>query len=220
MTASFRRFAGLCALLTAAGGITYSVTFAIYVRRGSHWAQWASDVTLLVGSLLALPVLLALYETVRRSEPQFALLALVLGLGGSLGAAVHGAYDVAVLSNPVATDPNAPNAVDARGFATFAVSGLALAAFGALALRSAALPRAIAGLGVTGGLLLVVVYFGRLILLDPNANLVKACALLSGIVLVPAFYLGVARVLLTAAPRSVVLPPQGEPAPQLARTAG
>jgi hypothetical protein len=220
MTASFRRFAGLCALLAAVGSITYSVTFAIYVRRSSHWAQWASDVTLLAGGVVALAVLVALYETVRRSEPQFALLALVLGLGGCLGAAVHGAYDVAVLSNPIATNPNAPNAIDPRGFATFAVSGLALAAFAALGLRSGSLSGPLAACGVIGGLLLVVVYFGRLILLDPNANLVKACALLSGIVLVPAFYVGFARMLLTSAARTIVLPSQSEKSPELAPTAG
>ena len=60
----------------------------------------------------------------------------MLALAGALGAALHGAYDLANLANPpeaLATD--LPSASDPRGFGTFALSGLALGITGCLILR-------------------------------------------------------------------------------------
>lgn len=48
-----------------------------------------------------------------------------------------------------------------------------------------ALPPALARVAVVLGVLLVVVYVGRLILLDPNRLVVKGSALLSGFVVAP-----------------------------------
>jgi hypothetical protein len=41
-----------------------------------------------------------------------------------------------------------------------------------------------------------VVYFGRLITVDPHKNVIRVAAVLSGLVLVPVFYLLIARSLL------------------------
>jgi len=196
MTKTFRWVAGWAAGKAGFWSVFFTVTFGLYVREGYHWAQWASSIALMVMGLTVVVVFLALYMLVRDSEPEFALLALVVGLAGGLGSAVHGAYDVAVLAKPVAEKTNFPNQVDPRGFLTFAVTGVALGLFGWLMLRGAAFPRRAGQLGLVSLVLLLAVYFGRLIALDPNANVIRAAALVSGLVAVPLFYLLVARTLL------------------------
>jgi hypothetical protein len=197
MTPAFRRFAGWAALCTATIGVVYTVTFALYVREGYHWAQWASAIALTAGGLLTTPVLVGLRARLGAAEPQFAGLALVIGLVGALGATIHGAYDVAVLAKPVRASADLPSQIDPRGFLTFALTGVALGLFGWLALRTGALPRATGYAGIAATALLLVVYFGRLIVLDPNRDIVRIAAVVVGLVVLPAFYVGVARAFLS-----------------------
>ena len=131
MTDLYRRFAGLAAMATAAAGVVFTVTFAIAVREGDRWALWASSIALIVGGLVAIPVVIALAEQLGTREPQFARLGLVLGLVASMGTALHGAWDTAVLAHP-ADHPDVPSYTDPRGFATFATTAL-----GVLGLRLA-----------------------------------------------------------------------------------
>jgi Ni,Fe-hydrogenase I cytochrome b subunit len=56
MTSTFRRFAGTAAMLAATASVAYTVTFALFVRRGYHWAHWASALVLMVSGLIATPV--------------------------------------------------------------------------------------------------------------------------------------------------------------------
>jgi hypothetical protein len=193
MTTMYRRFASICAIGAALLGVLFTVSFAAYVREGYHWAHWTSAIALTAGGIVTIPVVLALYERLRDPEQQLAVLASIVGLAGALGAAVHGAYDVAVLAKPAGKASAFPSQVDPRGFATFALTALALGLFGWLALRGGQLPRLVAQLALAAATLLVVVYFGRLIALDPNTNVIKVAALAVGLVVSPAFYLGVAR---------------------------
>jgi hypothetical protein len=132
----------------------------------------------------------------RESEPEFALIALGSGLVGAFGATVHGGYDVAVLANPVSGSADLPSEIDPRGLLTFALAGAALGLFGWLGVRTGRLPAACAYFGLASWLVLWVVYLGRLIELDPNANVIRVTALLAGLVLLPGFYLQLGRVLL------------------------
>ena len=43
--------------------MVYTVTFALYVRESYHWAHWTSAVALMVGGLIATPVLVGLHAT-------------------------------------------------------------------------------------------------------------------------------------------------------------
>ena len=199
MTDLYRRFAGLAAMATAAAGVVFTVTFAIAVREGDRWALWASSIALIVGGLVAIPVVIALADQLGVREPQFARLGLVLGLVASMGTALHGAWDTAVLAHP-ADHPDVPSYTDPRGFATFALTALALLVFGWLILRGTGIPRVVGQLALLAALLLLVVYFGRLIVLNPKRPVIKWVAVVSGLVVNPAFYLAYGRSLLTRRP--------------------
>jgi hypothetical protein len=195
VTPTFRRVAVAAATLTAIVGVFYTVTFALFVRRGYHWAHWASASALLVSGLLAAPVLVGLHALFRDREPEFAGTALIVGVVGALGATIHGGFDVAALAHPFSATADAPSQVDPRGLLAFAFTGVGLALFGWLALHTQRLPARSGQTGLVAGALLVVVYLGRLIALDPNTTVVRVAALASGLLAVPGFYLQVARAL-------------------------
>lgn len=207
MTRSFQRFAGWSALAAAAAGVTFTVAFSVVVREGDRWAKWVSALALAGGGLLALPVLIALYALLRDREPEYAFLGVLLGAIGVLATAAHGAFDIAGLSKPVKPDlSNVPSFVDPRGFATFGLTALALLVFGLIGLRAGGLDSTVARLAVLAAVLLVVLYVGRLTVLDPEANVIKATALISGLIVNPAFFLLFARSLLAPAPAAARAP--------------
>jgi hypothetical protein len=183
--------AQIAAALAALTVLAYSVTFALFVKRGYGWAQKTSSTLLLVGGLLAFPVLVALWRRVRSVDETMAATALILGAAGAFGACMHGAYDVATFVNP-ATVSDGPFPVDPRGFATFGLSGAALVILASLSSR-AGLSRRLATFGVVTGLITIGVYIGRLTVLDPNTGLVAACAGFAGFIGTPVWYLGLAR---------------------------
>ena len=88
--------------------------------------------------------------------------------------------------------------MDPRGLLTFGISGLGVLALSWEALRNAALPRNVGQLGVVLGVLLVVIYLGRLIVLDANSLLILVPAGLGTIVSI-AWYFLVGRELLRTA---------------------
>jgi cellobiose-specific phosphotransferase system component IIC len=187
--------AQFASILAAATVVAYSITFALYVKRGYGWAQKTSSSLLLVGGLLAVPVLVAVWRRTRIVDETLATTAALLGAGGAFGACVHGAYDIANFVNPtvnptVVSDGAFP--VDPRGFATFGLSGLALVIMALLGSR-AGLSRRLAKLGAVTGLVTIAVFIGRLTVLDPNTGWVALCAALAGLVGTPMWYLGLSR---------------------------
>jgi hypothetical protein len=78
--------------------------------------------------------------------------------------------------------------------------------FGIIGLRTGGLERVVARVAVLAALLLVVLYVGRLTVLDPEANVIKATALISGLIVTPAFFLLFARSLLQASPTEARAP--------------
>src|SRR5438552_17338981 len=99
----YERFAGVCAVLAGALTLLYSISFIILVN------EPLSSFCLLANGVLASAVLVALYERLRTTEPSFALWALLLGLAGAIGSALHGGYDLAaVLHQPAPVGPHLP----------------------------------------------------------------------------------------------------------------
>lgn len=185
---SFERFASICALLAGVFGFLYALSFVI-LR-----STLLSGLFLMLGGLLATAVLLAVYNRVRATDATFALWALLLGITGALGAAVHGGYDLANgLNTPANTIAGAiailPSPIDPRGLLSFGVAGLGLFVFSWLIGRSGQFPRGLHYWGYLLALLFIVLYPGRLILLSPTNPLLFIPVLLSGFLVNPVWYL-------------------------------
>jgi hypothetical protein len=187
-TRSFERFAGTCAVAVGAAGIAYAVAFVTILHSATQAAAALDNALLVVAGLLGTAVFTALYFRLREADGGFALWAFVLGLGGAFGSIAHGGQELAKIANPPASDPELPNATDPRGLATFALTALAVLVVAMLILRSGVLPRGLGRLGIVSGLLLLVVYFGRLIALDPNKPWLLAAAVAAGFVANPAWF--------------------------------
>ncbi len=187
--AAFERFAGWSAIVAGVGGLGYSAAFVTYLRNGSTGAAETASLLLLLGGLLTIVVMLGAYERVRGTDASFASLALVFGVVSGAGTAIHGAFDLANFINPPATPAgDLPNAVDPRGLLTFGMSAIAILIVSWLAIRGGRLPTRLGQLGILGAALLVVVYLGRLIVLNPKSPGLLTAAVLSGFLLVPAWY--------------------------------
>ena len=182
-SSSFERFAGACAVLTGISGFMYAVAFIVLQD------ELSSGLFLMLGGLFTTVVLVAVYERLRETDASFALLALLLGAAGSLGMAVHGGYDLANVVNPPPDLPDLPNPVDPRGLLTFGVAGAALFAVSWLIVRGGRLPRGLGSLGYVSAVLLLALYLGRLIILDPTSPAILVPALLNGFLVNPIFYL-------------------------------
>lgn len=198
-TTSYEKFAGLCAVLAGIGGFLYAVAFIILVLWGGapELGVLLSSLFLLILGLLGTAVLIAVYNRLRETDATFALLALLLGIAGALGTAVHGGYDLANTVNPPASVPSdLPNQVDPRGLLTFAVSAIALVIVAWLIWKGRQFPRGLAYLGWVSAVLLMVLYLGRLIVLDPTNPVILVPALLNGFLVNPAWYIWLGVVLL------------------------
>ena len=195
------------AYLSAVIALAYSLSFGYYVQEGDRWAQYTSSGLLMAGGLVGLPVLVALYLRVRRVDEGFAIIALIVAAAAALGSVLHGAHDVAVFANPeVATgDANYPNFTDPRGFSTFALFGLGMIVLAAMC-RGAHFPSAIPVIGAATGVLTVIVYIGRVTVLDPKRWWVAIAAVGSGVIGVPLWNVLVGRALRSDPPAIVRQP--------------
>lgn len=190
-TASFERFAGVCAILAGVASFLYAVAFIILQN------DLLSGLFLMVSGLFATAALVAVYERLRATDAAFALFALLLGIAGALGSAAHGGYDLANAINPPLSLPaDLPNPVDPRGLLAFGVAGIALLVVAWLIVRGEQFPRGLGYLGYVSAVLLLALYLGRLIVLDPTSPAILIPALLNGFLVSPAFYLWLGLALL------------------------
>ena len=187
---SFERSAGATAVAVGLGGLLYSVAFVIVSRSAPDTGRFLSSLLLLIGGVLGIHVMSALYRRLRDVDSGFAMVGFMFGFAGALGSTIHGAFDLAnVLHAPIELSTDAPNAVDPRGVLTFGVSGLALLVFARLMSRGGGFPAGLALLGYLSGILLVLIYLGRLIVLDPASPLILGPAALEGFVVNPLWYI-------------------------------
>jgi len=186
-TTSFQQQAGLAAVAAAIVGLLYSIAFVV-LRNAS-----LSALCLMAGGLLSLVALVALFQRLGEVDAQAAMLGMLLGVAGALGAVIHGGYDLANVINPPGALPealaNLPNPVDPRGLLTFGVAGLSLVVAGLLMRGHAHFPATFAALTLVLAALLIVVYLGRLIVLSAASPLVLGPAALTGFIANPLWYL-------------------------------
>jgi len=188
---AFERFAGICALIVGVGGVAYAITFVVVLGGDAgEGIATANAVFLLLGGLLSTAVLVAVYRRVRDTDPSFAAWALLLGMLGAAGAMIHGGFDLAVAVDPPrAGGTGLPaNPVDPRGLLTFGVTAVATVTFAWLIVRGGTFPRRLGYLGYVSAALLLVLYLGRLIIVNPKSPLLLVAAVLSGFVLNPVWY--------------------------------
>jgi hypothetical protein len=201
MSRSYGRFAGTLAYLVAVGGVAYSILFVIAVKADSRPAETASWAFLLAGGILSTAVLVALYQLLRQVDGGFAMWGLLLGLVGAAGSIIHGGFELARQIPDEISLSLPANPVDPRGLLTFGVTGAGLVVLSSLIRRSAALPSGLGTLGIALGVLLVLVYLGRLFIVDPNEPVLLILAAITGVVAHPAFFLWLGSSLRRAANR-------------------
>ncbi len=198
-SAMYERFAGIAALIVALGGIGYSIAFVVLLQNGSKLAARLTALFLLIGGLLATAVLVAVYERVRVADRTFALWGVLLAVAGSIGSAVHGGFDLAVLSKGAGRVRVPFNPVDPRGLMTFGVTAIGVFVLSWLILRGGALPRGLGYLGMASAVLSAILYAGRLVVVNPKAPGMLLVAVLAGFIVTPAWFVWLGTQLLGGA---------------------
>ena len=191
MSATFQRFAGVCSILVGVGGLVYGLLFGAIVY-GAGRGVILSWLTLgLVGAALATPVAVALYLRLRETDRAFALLALLFGFVASLGQLENSSLTLAKEVGDLVGESSDP-----AGHFRFGLLGASLFIVGWLIVRGGALPRRLGQLGMAGGVLLALVYLGRLTgVIDPSNELTTLPPVIYGVVIHPVFYVWLGRVL-------------------------
>jgi hypothetical protein len=184
MKTSFEKFAGWTAVLAGISGFLYSIAF-IVLR-----SNLLSALFLLLGGLFSASALTALYQRLRGTESGFALLGLLLALSGALGSTIHGGYDLAnALHPPASLNTDLPNPIDPRGLLTFGIAGLGLFLLAWLMNQEVSLPGGLAYLGILSSILMIIIYLGRLIILQATSLVIVIPALLEGFLVNPLWYI-------------------------------
>jgi hypothetical protein len=123
---------------------------------------------------------------------------MLLAVVAAVGSAIHGGYDLAnaihASGEAAAGLANLPSQIDARGLLTFGVAGVGPLALAALIAAGGRLPKSLRYLGFVLGVLLILIYLGRPIVLDATSLLIVVPAALTGFLINPIWYiwLGVA----------------------------
>ena len=183
MKTSFEKFAGWMAILAGISGFLYSVAFVVLQ------SNLLSALFLLFGGLFSAAALTALYQRLRGTESGFALLGLILTLSAALGSAIHGGYDLSnALHPPASLSPDLPNPIDPRGLLTFGIAGLGLFLLSRLMTQNMNFPKGLAYLGMLSAILMIVLYLGRLIILQATSLVIVIPALLEGFIVNPLWY--------------------------------
>jgi hypothetical protein len=184
MNASFERFAGWSAVLAGLSGFLYSVSF-IVLRN-----DLLSALFLMLGGLFSIPALAALFQRLGGGENGFALLGLLLAVTAALGSAIHGGYDLSnALHPPASPNTDLPNAVDPRGLLTFGVAGLGLFLFSWLLSQQPPVSKMLVYLGYLSAALMIILYLGRLVILNATSPAIVIPALLEGFIVNPLWYI-------------------------------
>jgi hypothetical protein len=189
-TKSFDSLAGWSAIFAAVFALLYAISFVVLK------SDLLSALFLLLGGLAAAIVMTALYQRLRDTQAAYALLAFVLSAGAAAGAMIHGGYDLSNALHPPATiNLDLPNPVDPRGLLTFGLAGVSLFVICWLMSHNKTFPKNLAYLGYLSALLMIVLYLGRLVILNATSPAILLPAALEGFIVNPLWYLWLGIVL-------------------------
>jgi hypothetical protein len=197
MKTSFEKFAGWTAMLAGISGFLYSIAFIVLQ------SNLLSALFLLLGGLFSTSALTGLYQRLRGTESGFAILGFLLSLSAALGSAIHGGYDLANALHPPASLPaDLPNPIDPRGLLTFGIAGLGLFLLSWLITQDMSLPKRLAYLGYLSAILMIILYLGRLVILQATSPVIVIPALLEGFIINPLWYIWLGLALVRSQRRS------------------
>lgn len=183
------------AWLAGVSGFLYSISFVFIAKASPGLGNGLSGFFLLPGGMLGASALIGLYLKLQPAAGGYALWALIFGVAGAVSAALHGGYDLANAIHAPGQNNPFPSAIDPRGLGTFGFAGVSLLAFAYLMSKDASFPVRLAYLGYVSGVLLLLIYLARLIILSASSPLVLVPAGLEGFIVNPAWYIWLGFVL-------------------------
>lgn len=194
MSSLFRRCAGLSAIAAAAAVFLYALAFLVISRGNPTAGAQLAALFLFLTGLFAVSPLVAIYLRVRDADTGYALVAFVLAFAGAIGTLLHGGYDLANSINPPTANPASlvglPSQVDPRGLLTFGLSGLGLFMVSWLITsRETTFPKGLGYVGYLTATLSILLYVGRLVVLNPTSPAIAWPAILNGFIVSPLWYL-------------------------------
>jgi len=104
----------------------------------------------------------------------------------------HGAHHIDLanaLHPPASLNTDLPNPIDPRGLLTFGIAGLGLFILSWLMTQDMRLPKGLAYLGILSAILMIILYLGRLIVLQATSLVIVIPALLEGFIVNPLWYI-------------------------------
>jgi len=189
---SFEKWAGVDSILTGISVFLYALSFIVLSHSDPELGGLLSALFLTLTGLLSVKVIVELCNSLKGLDEKWAFWAMLFALAGAFGAAIHGGYDLANTINPpsdLTFVGDSPSQVDPRGFLTFAAAAIGLGTFSWLITKSKVFPKNLGLLGALSATLMLVLYFGRLIVLSPSDPIIVYPALANGFILNPLFYI-------------------------------
>lgn len=190
MKKSFEEMIAITAILAGIAALGYAYFFVV-----AKDATMYSLFLLLLG-LLSLEVFIGLYSKLKETNEDYARVAMILGVIGAVGSAVHGGYDLANAINPPAVlNADLPSQIDPRGLLAFGITGIAVVKTSWLMSKNTFFPNGLSMLGLLSGILLVIIYLARLTVLDPKNPVLAYPILIEGFIVNPIWYIWLGTVL-------------------------
>lgn len=184
----FEAMASRMAYLAAATTVLYSLSFIVLARSNAHLGAMLSGLFLALGALFVVPVSIGLFIRLRDWDAGYAALALALALIAAAGSMAHGFFDLAEGFHSSGTY-TFPSPSDPRGVMTFGVAGLAVLTWSWIIARSGEMRAGLAYVGYADAALMLILFLGRLIILDATNPLIVVAALVGGFIVNPFWYL-------------------------------
>ena len=151
----------------------------------------------MLGGLFATAGITALYERLREADSILALCGFLFVLVGAIGSIIHGGFDLSnALHPPANLNTDLPNPIDPRGLLTFGLAGIGLFVFSGLVMRSGSLSKSFAYLGYLSAIFMIILYLGRLIILQATSMVIVIPALLEGFIVNPIWYIWLGMIFL------------------------
>lgn len=195
MSQSYERFAGILALLSVLGSIGYSAVFFRQAIFGHD--LFLGGLFLMLGGVLSVVVMLAIYLRVREAKPAFAALGMLFVALGAYGSMTHGGYFLALASGAIPNGLLTPSETDPVGQMTFGVAGLGYFFLAWAMVRSQTFPRLLGLVGGALGVTSMALYLVRLIKSEASTALLGFPAIeAAGLLIAAAWFVWLGVILL------------------------